>query len=103
MQASQKYLDRFQHIDDRLRRVYAAMVSAVDDGVEEFSALSMSSISTKRRSSSSSPTMAAPLITGPEIRPYGPTKEPFMKLACACPSPFDGPGRFPPESTMTIR
>jgi len=33
MQASQKYLDRFQHIDDRLRRVYAAMVSAVDDGV----------------------------------------------------------------------
>ena len=33
MQASQKYLDRFQHIDDRLRRVYAAMVSAIDDGV----------------------------------------------------------------------
>lgn len=33
MQASQKYLDRFPHIDDKLRRTYAAMVSAVDDGV----------------------------------------------------------------------
>ncbi len=33
MQASQKYLDRFTHIDDKLRRTYAAMVSAVDDGV----------------------------------------------------------------------
>ncbi len=33
MQASQKYLDRFAHIDDKLRRTYAAMVSAVDDGV----------------------------------------------------------------------
>ena len=33
MQASQKYLDRFDHISDRLRRIYAAMVSAVDDGV----------------------------------------------------------------------
>ncbi len=33
MQASQKYLDRFPHIKDKLRRTYAAMVSAVDDGV----------------------------------------------------------------------
>ena len=33
MQASRKYLDRFAHIDDKLRRTYAAMVSAVDDGV----------------------------------------------------------------------
>jgi len=33
MQASQKYLDRFNHIDDKLRKTYAAMVSAVDDGV----------------------------------------------------------------------
>lgn len=33
MQASQKYLDRFAHIDDNLRRTYAAMVSAVDDGI----------------------------------------------------------------------
>lgn len=33
MQASRKYLDRFTHIDDPLRRTYAAMVSAVDDGV----------------------------------------------------------------------
>jgi arylsulfatase A-like enzyme len=33
MQASQKYLDRFTHIEDKLRRTYAAMVSAVDDGV----------------------------------------------------------------------
>lgn len=33
MQASQKYLDRFKHIEDPLRRTYAAMVSAVDDGV----------------------------------------------------------------------
>ncbi len=33
MQASQKYLDRFSHIDDKLRRTYAAMVSAVHDGV----------------------------------------------------------------------
>lgn len=32
MQATQKYLDRFD-IEDRLRRTYAAMVSAVDDGV----------------------------------------------------------------------
>ena len=33
MQATRKYLDRFDHIEDRLRRTYAAMVSAVDDGV----------------------------------------------------------------------
>jgi arylsulfatase A-like enzyme len=33
MQASKKYLDRFTHIEDPLRRTYAAMVSAVDDGV----------------------------------------------------------------------
>lgn len=33
MQASRKYLDRFAHIDNKLRRTYAAMVSAVDDGV----------------------------------------------------------------------
>lgn len=33
MQATQKYLDRFSRIEDPLRRTYAAMVSAVDDGV----------------------------------------------------------------------
>ncbi len=33
MQATQKYLDRFTQIEDPLRRTYAAMVSAVDDGV----------------------------------------------------------------------
>ena len=33
LQASQKYLDRYQHIKDKKRRTYAAMVSAVDDGV----------------------------------------------------------------------
>ncbi len=33
LQASKKYLDRYQHIKDKKRRTYAAMVSAVDDGV----------------------------------------------------------------------
>lgn len=33
MHATQKYLDRFTHIEDEKRRTYAAMVSAVDDGV----------------------------------------------------------------------
>ena len=33
LQATQKYLDRFTHIEDWGRRNYAAMVSAVDDGV----------------------------------------------------------------------
>ena len=33
MQATEKYLSRFSHIQDPLRRTYAAMVSAVDDGV----------------------------------------------------------------------
>ena len=33
LQATEKYLDRFSHIKDRKRRIYAAMVSAVDDGV----------------------------------------------------------------------
>ncbi len=33
MQATQKYLDRFPHIENERRRTYAAMVSAVDDGV----------------------------------------------------------------------
>lgn len=33
LQASKKYLDRFAHIKDERRRTYAAMVSAVDDGV----------------------------------------------------------------------
>lgn len=33
MQATKKYLDRFQDIKDPKRRTYAAMVSAVDDGV----------------------------------------------------------------------
>lgn len=32
-QATQKYLDRFSHIKDERRRVYMAMVSALDDGV----------------------------------------------------------------------
>lgn len=33
MQATEKYLKRFKHIKDEKRRTYAAMVSAVDDGV----------------------------------------------------------------------
>ncbi len=33
MQVTQKYLDRFPSIEDEKRRTYAAMVSAVDDGV----------------------------------------------------------------------
>jgi arylsulfatase A-like enzyme len=33
MQATEKYLSRFAHIADEKRRIYAAMVSAVDDGV----------------------------------------------------------------------
>ena len=33
MQATEKYLSRFEHIEDTLRKTYAAMVSAVDDGV----------------------------------------------------------------------
>jgi arylsulfatase A-like enzyme len=33
LQATTKYLDRFSHIKDPKRKIYAAMVSAVDDGV----------------------------------------------------------------------
>lgn len=33
LQATPKYLDRFNHIKDKKRKTYAAMVSAVDDGV----------------------------------------------------------------------
>ena len=33
MQATEKYLQRFSHIENNRRRTYAAMVSAVDDGV----------------------------------------------------------------------
>ena len=33
LQATQKYLTRFDHIKDKRRKTYAAMVSAVDDGV----------------------------------------------------------------------
>jgi len=33
LQASEKYLKRFRHIKDKKRRTYAAMVSAIDDGV----------------------------------------------------------------------
>lgn len=33
MQATEKYLSRFENIQDKTRRTYAAMVSAVDDGV----------------------------------------------------------------------
>jgi len=33
LQATQKYLDRYTHIEDEDRRTYAAMISAVDDGV----------------------------------------------------------------------
>ena len=33
LQATEKYLSRFEHIKDRKRKIYAAMVSAVDDGV----------------------------------------------------------------------
>lgn len=33
LQATEKYLDRFQQIENKKRRTYAAMVSAVDDGV----------------------------------------------------------------------
>jgi arylsulfatase A-like enzyme len=33
MQATEKYLSRFAHIEDPTRRTYAAMVSCVDDGV----------------------------------------------------------------------
>lgn len=35
LQATEKYLNRFLHIDNKKRRTYAAMVSAVDDGVGE--------------------------------------------------------------------
>lgn len=33
LQATKKYLDRYRHVADRGQRIYAAMVSAVDDGV----------------------------------------------------------------------
>lgn len=33
LQASEKYLSRFSHIENQRRRTYAAMISAVDDGV----------------------------------------------------------------------
>jgi len=33
LQASKKYLDRYSHIKNKKRKTYAAMVSAVDDGV----------------------------------------------------------------------
>ena len=33
LQATEKYLSRFDHIKDKKRKTYAAMVSAVDDGV----------------------------------------------------------------------
>ena len=33
LQATEKYLKRFEHIKDNKRKTYAAMVSAVDDGV----------------------------------------------------------------------
>ena len=33
LQATEKYLKRFVHIKDEKRRTYAAMISAVDDGV----------------------------------------------------------------------
>ncbi|NCG04989.1 MAG: sulfatase-like hydrolase/transferase, partial [Bacteroidetes bacterium] len=33
LQATEKYLSRFPHIKDKKRKTYAAMVSAVDDGV----------------------------------------------------------------------
>ncbi|MBX2814608.1 MAG: sulfatase-like hydrolase/transferase [Saprospiraceae bacterium] len=33
LQATESYLDRFEHIEERKRKTYAAMVSAVDDGV----------------------------------------------------------------------
>ena len=33
LQATDKYLERFNHIKDKNRKTYAAMVSAVDDGV----------------------------------------------------------------------
>jgi len=33
MQATQEYLDRYPNIEDKRRRTYAAMISAVDDGV----------------------------------------------------------------------
>ena len=33
LQATQKYLDRFDHIEGKKRKTYAAMVSAVDDGI----------------------------------------------------------------------
>lgn len=35
LQATRKYLDRYRHVEDRGQRIYAAMVSAVDDGVGE--------------------------------------------------------------------
>ncbi|MEW6212768.1 MAG: sulfatase-like hydrolase/transferase [Acidobacteriota bacterium] len=35
LQATQKYIDRFAHIKDERRQVYAAMVSALDDAVGE--------------------------------------------------------------------
>lgn len=33
LQATQQYLDRFNHIEDAKRKTYAAMVSAMDDGI----------------------------------------------------------------------
>ena len=33
LQATEKYLERFTHIDNKKRKTYAAMVSSVDDGV----------------------------------------------------------------------
>ena len=35
LQVTQKYYDRFPHVDDEAKRIYAAMTSALDDGIGE--------------------------------------------------------------------
>jgi len=103
MQASQKYLDRFTHIENKLRRTYAAMVSAVDDGVGRV-------LDTLRKPAwkrilwcFSFRTMVARVTTVRSTVHFETAKAPSTKGANACLLLFDGPEPFHPEATITSR
>jgi arylsulfatase A-like enzyme len=74
MEATDKYLARFAHIEDRQRRTYAAMLSAMDDGIgKTLAALRTEGLEENTIifffNDNGGPTMAGTTINGSSIAP----------------------------------
>ncbi len=104
LQATQKYLDRFPNIKDEKRRVFAAMMSAMDDAVGKVLAKVREMGQEENTlvfywSDNGGPTRQTTSSNGP----LAGSRRPPMKEAPESRSAFNGKARFLPAKTTSTR